>query len=335
MNILFIAGPGRSGTTALDQYLNDHPKILVCRERYKYTPKQKVSPKLFTSERIMNIEEEYGARGGKRKRRHHADLLSRKDFADLEWIGDKFPSYVRNLGLLADNNPGASFIFTYRPIEEVAESYEAVSRNPEDGWLGGKDGFLLGIENWNTALQNIRDFIESGVNPNALVVSYHDFFYNNKDCLPLLARFLDLEFDESVREAWRERSKSFEGGRREKEPLTKRQLSLVRDHADRDAEAWILGRIRKQWEEFELHKPEAARALIEERRRFAVRIAQERSKSKTQAQRIKSLCQRIEKLEGEAQKSRQAGTSDKSRVTGGRKLLDGFERIKSRMFGRK
>ena len=298
MNLLFVSGPARSGTTALVEYLNDHPEMLICQERYKWVPKKTISPELFTFEKILEFEDDYEVRDTEERRRYHSDLVSRKNYAELEWIGDKHPGYVKNLGLLADNNPGASFIFTYRPIEEVAESFEARSRNPDDGWLGGKDGFRLGIEYWNTALQNIRDFIESGVNPNALVISYHDFFYRNEDCVPLLSRFLDLEFHDSVRESWRQRSKSFEGGRREKEPLSESQQSLVREHADRDAEAWILGRIRRQWEEFELYEPETARTLIEERRQFAVRIAQERTKTRNQAQRIQNLRQRIERLEG-------------------------------------
>lgn len=297
MNILFIAGPGRSGTTALMEYLNDHPRVLVCQERYKWVPKRTVSPELFTPERILEFEEDYEKRNTEERRRYHAELISRKDSEELKWIGDKYPSYVKNLILLAVNNPGASFIFTYRPVEEVAESFEARSKNPEDPWLGGKDGFSLGIQNWNMSLQNVRDFIESGVNPNALILSYHDFFYHNERCVPLLSRFLELEFDESVRRAWRERSKSFEDDRREKEPLSESQQSLIREHADREAEAWILGRIQRQWEELEALSAEAARTLIQERRQFAVRIAQERVKSRTLKQKVQGLQQRVESLE--------------------------------------
>jgi acetoacetate decarboxylase len=56
---LFIAGPGRSGTTALTVYLNEHPEVLVCRERFTGWPRQKITPELFTFERIMDFEDGY------------------------------------------------------------------------------------------------------------------------------------------------------------------------------------------------------------------------------------------------------------------------------------
>lgn len=303
MNILFIAGPGRSGTTALTEYLNDHPKVLVCQERYKWVPKKLVSPELFTFERILEFEEDYEKRDIEERCKYHSELISRKDSTELEWIGDKFPNYVENLYLLAENNPGASFIFTYRPIEEVAESFEARSRDPNDGWLGGRDGFRLGIRNWNKSLRKVRGFIESGVNPNALVISYDNFFYYNEECVPLLSRFLGLEFDESVRSSWRERSRSFEGDRREKESLSGSQQSLIREHADREAEAWILKRIQRQWEEFEALQPEAASALIKERRQFAFRMAQERLKSRALRLKVQRLQQRVESLQDKVPES--------------------------------
>lgn len=230
----------------------------------------------------MNFEKGYEKRDTNRRRRVHAELVSQKDPEKLKWMGDKFPQYTKSLGLLSENNPGANFIITYRPVEEVAESFEARSKNPEDAWLGGKDGFKLGIEDWNRAMRRTRDFIESGVNPNVLVVSYHDFFHRNEECIPLISRYLDLEFDDAVRSTWNEASQEFENKRRSKEPLDEEKQSFIEKHADREAEAWILDRIEKQWDELELYPPEAARALIEERRQFAIRFEKERSRDSNQ-----------------------------------------------------
>lgn len=293
-NYLYIGGPARSGTTALTKYLNEHPEVMICRERFKWLPRRDVTPEVFTFDRIVDFEDGYEKRDTPRRKQVHEELVGRKDPDRLRWMGDKFPGYVRTLDTLSENNPGASFILTYRTIEEVAESYEARSKNPEDEWLGGRDGFWLGIDAWNKTMQHTRDFIESGTNPNILVVSYHDFFYRNEECMPLISRFLDLEFDESVLEAWREESKSFESQRREKEPMTEEQQALIDEHADREAEAEVLQRIEQQYSEFDLYPPEAARLLVEERRQFAIRIAGEREAAKAESRKLKRQARKLD-----------------------------------------
>ena len=247
MNILFIAGPGRSGTTALANYLNRHPEIMVCRERYKYIPK-KVTPEHFSFERILDYREDET----NLPREQGLELLSTKAPEKLKWVGDKVPGYVRNLKTLQRNNPGARFMVLYRSIEEVAESYQARSKNPNDRWLGNRDGFKIGVRDWNVAMRKTRDFIESRLNPEVLVVSYHDFFYHSEAFIPLISGFLDIEFDGSVRKSWRKMSWRFEKQRRQKEPLDEEQQAYIEDNKDRVAEAWILERLERQWKEPEV-----------------------------------------------------------------------------------
>ena len=140
----------------------------------------------------------------------------------------------------------------YRSIEEVAESYQARSKNPSDRWLGNRDGFKIGVRDWNVAMRKTRDFIESQLDPQVLVVSYHDFFHHSEAFIPLISRFLDIEFDDSVRESWRKMSRRFEERRRQKEPLDEEQQAYIEGNKDRVAEAWILERIERQWKEPEV-----------------------------------------------------------------------------------
>lgn len=247
MPVLFVAGTGRSGTTAFANYLNQHPEIMILKERYKFIPRE-VTPKHFTFERILDYSEDET----NLPREHSLKLLSTKDPEKLKWIGDKVPRYVRHLKTLQRNNPGARFIIIYRPVEEVAESYEARSRNPKDPWLGNRDGFKTGVRDWNVAMRKTRDFIESRLKPEVLVVSYHDFFYRNETFVPLISRFLDLEFDDSVRESWRQMSLRFEERRRPKNPTSEEQRAYIEENKDQAAEAWILERIERQWREPEL-----------------------------------------------------------------------------------
>jgi chaperonin cofactor prefoldin len=139
----------------------------------------------------------------------------------------------------------------YRPVEEVAESFEARARDAGDLWPGHLN-FEKGVQRWNLALERTRDFIENGASSKTLVVRYHDFFYRNEACIPLISRFLGIDIDESVRKAWKEMSLRFENERRPKEPIGRRQASFIRKNKDHAAEEWILDRIDRQWSEPEL-----------------------------------------------------------------------------------
>lgn len=238
---LFIAGCPRSGTSALARYLNRHQKILVCIERYKYLFPEKITPSLFTFERILDYRE------GETNipRELHVKLLENKDPARLKWIGDKRPAYFRYLRRILSNNPGARFIIIHRPVEEVAESFQGRARDPEDSWPEDF-GFEAGVLRWNLALKYIREFVESDLNPNVLVVGYHDFFHRNEDCIPLISSFLEIEFDGSVRQEWKEMSREFESRRRAKTSPTEEQHAFARENKDHANEEWILDLIERQ-----------------------------------------------------------------------------------------
>jgi hypothetical protein len=137
---------------------------------------------------------------------------------------------------LAGNNPGARFIVMYRPIEEVAESWE-----PEDadGRQNNNDGFGRAVKTWNRGLQGTRRFIRESLIPRVLLINYHDFLYRIETVAPLISRFLELEFDETVTAELSDEVPQSERSREKR--------SLIRKHANRAAEAWILDRIEKQW----------------------------------------------------------------------------------------
>lgn len=237
---LFVAGCQRSGTTAFVEYINDHPKMLICSERYKYIPRQ-VTFDHFAFERILD----YSASETNMPEEWYRELLSRKDLANLRWIGDKNPDYYKHFGRLLEQNPGARFIVLYRPLEEVAESFDARAKDPEDRWPARYD-FELAIKLWNMALNSTREFVEGGHGSDVLVVGYEDFFYRNETCVPLISRFLGIGLDEQVLAKWHERSVGFEQSRRRKDDLNEEQISLIERDKDRAAEEWMLTRIEDQ-----------------------------------------------------------------------------------------
>ena len=293
---MFITGPGRSGTTALTDYLNVHPGILVCRERYKFVIPE-IRPSFFGPEKVL------GDRKGETSMPVWVDdgLFEEKDLRGLKWIGDKNPGYARNMALLLKNNPGARFIVTYRPIEEVAESYEEVARDPSGAWLKGQDGFKVGVENWNVAMRKTWRFVEGcleyGLTPNLLIVSYHDFFGDGqKDCARLISRFLGLKFDDGIADTWESMSSSFEAGKRRKNALSDEQRTFLEKNKDSVAEAWVLARLSRQWEE--LHDGdgviEGARDIVREVGESAMLKTQ--AEEEAQAEEIKRLRRRMKGL---------------------------------------
>lgn len=289
VKILFVGGPPRSGTTALVHYLNRHPQMLICMERYKWVQPHLITPELFTFDRILDYRTGQRGRRGETNtpRKHHVELLARKNPENLEWIGDKTPAYVEKLRWLSENNPGASFILTYRPLEEVVESFEARFKDPGDAWSLG--GFEEGVELWNAAMRSARNFLDSARNLNVLIVSYHDFFYDNEALIPQLASFLDIEIDRELRAAWAAMSRSFETRRRPKEPLSDGMRAYLAANKAGAAERAVLEHIGRQREELELYGPDALRLLAEERRRSAVRVAEESARARRLKRELEKL----------------------------------------------
>ncbi len=305
---LFIGGCQRSGTTALTRYLNEHEEILVTLERYKGKMKREdITMDLFTFERIMDFRIEETSKGLKdleRRREMHAEMLSKKDPATVRWTGDKNPGYVNTPGTLAKNNPGAHFIMIYRPIEEVVESWQERSRNPNNQWLYGKDGFGMEVETWNKAQQNTVEFLQSGMKHRILLLHYHDFFYRNESCVPLISRFLNLEFGEEILRTWAETSREFESRRREKDPLTAEQQAYIDEHKDRAAEAAVLERIQEQWRELELSPGELLELRLGEVRERVEVLESELVQERRKARRLKRNNQDLrQQLNQQAQRS--------------------------------
>ncbi len=298
MRPLFVSGCERSGTTAFADYLNEHPRILVLRERYRFHP-EGITPDLFDFGRILDFTE--ADRDERRKiddwyKNLTARMLAAKEPSELAWVGDKDPFYLEDLEALHENNPGARFIILYRPVREVAESWQAKSKDPKDVWPGEKD-FEVGVRTWNRSLNLIRSFIQSDSKPEVLLLDYRDFFYRNAPCADLISRFLELGFDASVRQAWEELTLAFEAERRPKTPLGEEQLVFIEEHEDSAAEEWILSRIAKQWGEFGIRPERYADPTLQDERQRAAALLAARGEAHNQTLKARKLERRLEQQE--------------------------------------
>jgi chondroitin 4-sulfotransferase 11 len=257
---LFVCGCDRSGTKALTDYLNHHPQILVCQERSGTKQRGEITLDLPMFERILHSLQEETAdpapdNDADRLIKPHAELLASRDPARLRWIGASYSDYVRRMESVAAHNPGARFIVVYRPIEEVAESWEP--KDADDN-QSRSNGFGRAVKTWNRSLQGTRRFIRSSLVPRVLLVSYHDLLYRTETIVPLISRFLGLEFDESVTA-----DEALQPERvRSEETLGKGKRSLIQKHANRAAEAWILDRIERQWKKPGLYAQRTSKAAL-------------------------------------------------------------------------
>ena len=261
--LLFVCGCDGEGTTALADYLNRHPEILISQEGSGTTQQGGVTVDPSTFKGMLDFGPKvtgYSAPydDGNRLIKSQAEFLANKDPARLRWVGASSFDYVRHMESIAGNNPGARFIVMYRPIEEVAESWEP---QDADDLQNSNDGFGQAVKTWNRSLQGTRRFIRDSLIPRVLLVSYHDFFYRTETVVPLISRFLGLEFDESVMaDRIDEVLQSERGG--SKETLSRQKRSLIQKRANRIAEAWILDRIDNQWKRPGLYTQNTAKAAL-------------------------------------------------------------------------
>jgi len=260
---LFVSGCDRSGITALTDYLNRHPEILVCQERSDATQQEEITLNLPTFERMLDsLPKETGDSAPyddvHRLIKPAAELLANRNLARLRWIGASNLDYASRMESVAANNPGARFIVMYRPIEEVAEAWEPKAADDDQRT---NDGFGRAVKAWSRSLQGTRRFIRASLVPRVLLLSYHDLLYRTETVVPLISRFLELELDESVTADLADKAPQSERVN-SGETLGREKRSLIQKHANRAAEAWILDRIERQWEKLGLYTQRTSKAAL-------------------------------------------------------------------------
>jgi Sulfotransferase family len=260
---VFVSGCDSSGTKALTDYLNRHPEILVCQQKSGTKQQGEITLDLPTFERMLDSPP--GEKGdpapdndGDHLIQPHEEFLANRDPTRLQWIGASNLDYASRMESVAGNNPGARFIIVYRPIEEVAESWEPKAG---DDHQRNNDGFGRAVKAWNRSLQGTRRFIRASLVPRVLLISYHDLLYQTESVVALISRFLELELDESVTADLADEAPQSERVN-PGETLGKEKRSLIQKHANRAAEAWVLNRIERQWEKPGLYTQRTSKAAL-------------------------------------------------------------------------
>ena len=175
--LLFLAGMGRSGTTALLEVMAAHPEVALGVERYKRLyPRddEPVTAELFAERRffdfgddLTNLTPEQAPEWAP-----HYEAMRAK-WSSARYVGDKMVAI--RLQHVWETLPDARFVCIVRDLEPVAASWDARARNPDDRGWGADADATKAVAAWNRSLRRVRRAVKQRPD-RAVVVEYDRFF---------------------------------------------------------------------------------------------------------------------------------------------------------------
>jgi len=233
--LLFLAGLGRSGTTALFSVFSAHPQIVLGVERYKWLYLRNevaITAALFTRERFFDFSDEatnVTPEIGEGWAVHYQRMQERWDSAT--YVGDKMVAIRAQR--IWETLPDARFVFIVRDPEQVAASWAARASNPQDrGWGEGRDA-RRAVVSWNKAVRRIRRAVRQRPD-HAVVVEYQRFFGDaSGGSLGSVLSWLALERGPEVEERFARAHEQFVRHVAPKQRvLADEDRAFVQEHAD-------------------------------------------------------------------------------------------------------
>jgi hypothetical protein len=159
---LFLGGNARSGTTALMELLNAHPKIFLLSERYLTEIKRsKLTPAHFVKENVL------AGPVPKAMTRYGDDLDARWEAA--EYVGDKCPALHAGFDNLDAQFPEAKLIYIVRNPIGVCASY--ATRQERGNWNRGVEDAM---RDWNKSVKRGLKRVSEG--KPLIVIPYEEMF---------------------------------------------------------------------------------------------------------------------------------------------------------------
>jgi hypothetical protein len=235
--LLFLAGMGRSGTTALLEVISAHPQVALGVERYKRLyPRddQPVTAELFDEGRffdfgdgLTNLTPDQAPEWAP-----HYEAMRAK-WSGARYVGDKMVAI--RLQHVWETLPDARFVCIVRDLEPVAASWEARATNPDDhGWDADADA-TKAVAAWNRSLRRVRRAVRQRPD-RAVVVEYDAFFGDPRGAgldgvLAWLGLDRSAEIDAAFRTVHREYVEKVAPKQRTLSPEVR---AFLDEHAERD-----------------------------------------------------------------------------------------------------
>jgi len=245
-SLLFLAGLGRSGTTALLEVCAAHPQVALGVERYKRLyprDEEPVTADLFTEQRFFDFSDGLTnlTPGAAPEWAPHYEAMRGK-WAQARYVGDKMVAI--RLQHVWETLPDARFVCIVRDLEPVAASWEARARDPEDqGWSAEQDA-TKAVAGWNRSLRRVRRAVRQRPD-HAVVVEYDRFFGDPAGtALDRVLAWLDLERTPDVDAAFAEVHRTYVEKVAPKErTLSPETLAFLEEHAERDVWKHVTGEL--------------------------------------------------------------------------------------------
>jgi hypothetical protein len=237
-NVLFLAGQGRSGTTALLHVLASHPEVALGVERFKAlwgeADIDRLKPDLFDRDRFFDFSDgltNLTPESFDREWETHYERMAAK-WDTATYVGDKM-TQVR-MQRLWETIPDARFVCIVREIAQVAHSWNQRARDSDDlGWPEAADA-QLAVKRWNAMLGKIRRARTQ--RPEQVVVVTHSRFFGDPSASSLHAvlDFLGLDHAPEVESAFAEAHDDY-ATRIAGKPrvLSPADRAFIDEHADR------------------------------------------------------------------------------------------------------
>ena len=236
-DLLFLAGLGRSGTTALLEVVAAHPQVALGVERYKRLyPRdgEPVTTALFEQERFFDFSDgltNLTPDEAPEWAPHYAAM--RAKWSSARYVGDKMVA-IRMQHVWA-TVPDARFVCIVRDLEPVAASWEARAHDPEDrGWSAEQDA-TKAVAGWNRSLRRVRRAVRQ--RPDHVVVVEYDRFFGDPSgaALDRVLAWLALDRTPEVDAAFAEVHRTYvEKVAPKDRALSPETLAFLDAHAERD-----------------------------------------------------------------------------------------------------
>ena len=193
IDLVFLIGFPRSGTTLLDTILRTHSKTLVLEEEiylentrnYYFTSKNnKIDAiKNISLDEVINL------------RKHYLDQI-KIDYKNITTVIDKLPLTITELGFVKKIFPDAKIILALRHPCDVVISCFFSSFKMNRAMIN-----FLSIKNtvdfYNKVL-DLFEFYENELNLEIIKIKYEDIVFNFENETKKLFKFLNLEYEKGI-----------------------------------------------------------------------------------------------------------------------------------------
>jgi Sulfotransferase family len=205
-------------------------KFLLSRRRDRAT----FGPSLFEPERFFdfrpgdtNVNPDIGHFRG-----HYIKARRRFEKGPVEYIGDKLMPEEPVIRAIEARFPSPKFIFIYRDLLHVANSFVARARNPDDrNWPATQD-HKVAVKRWRDSFSTAEGLIDRIGPEDVCVVRYEHLLNGDIRTCQLMFHFLGLRVSPNVRRTYEARTADWDERRSKPLALSPGETEFVLRNLD-------------------------------------------------------------------------------------------------------